>query len=99
VSDLVAEFLANGGKIYEAKNGESTANTRLTNFSNKPPAGFQLPSSGYHNVLERRLKTGQLRYVVKVNCIHYGTLPSLDLAVLRRNKVWAKLGITEEDFL
>jgi hypothetical protein len=104
ISKQIEEFLARGGNVYEAKNGESAVawkkKTGLNNLDfNKPSSGYQKPSSGFHNVLERKLKDGTLRYTVQIHGINYGTLPSLDLAVLRRNKVWAKLGITEDDFV
>jgi len=58
-----------------------------------------MPVSGYRHIIERHNKSGSITYAVRINAVHYGTLPSLDLAIYRRNKIWKKLGIKESDFL
>lgn len=98
-AESVEEFLARGGGIYEAKHGETGETKDCKPYINKPEGGYPLPNSGFHHITEKRMVDGTLKYTVIVRRQNYGTLPSLDLAVIRRNKIWKKLGITEADFL
>ena len=98
ISKQIEEFLARGGKPVEGPAGAS-GKVEHTTFGNNSKPTYKLPSSGYRHILERHNKHGNITYAVKIYATHYGTLPSLDLAIHRRNKIWKKLGITEADFV
>jgi hypothetical protein len=92
ISKQIEEFLARGGKVVEIPVGVTGEPEKIT-FGNKTVPEYELPSSGHRYVMEKTLADGRKRYHVKIHSVHYGVLPSLDLAINRRDKICYRLGI------
>lgn len=110
----IEEFLARGGKMEVLPSGVSSdpilltgrdkynrpISSRFINTKHKPPKGYQISKeTNERHVLPVKLKSGKTRYKVIINGSPHGRFDTIPEAVDARNRVWAKLGIKEEDFL